>query len=223
MNLQNWLTAAVIVLALGGSSFADPIPIANHSFEEPDVTSAGQTWSAVNTNWGDDAGTSNDQFVEYIPGFAADGLQHIGIFDQDESGAVAPLFQNLTATYAPNTTYTLTVAVGHRLNFVNPGNEAIFRLADATSGMILAESIADASFSPANVFQDWSLTYTTGGSGDPIGNSIRIELTGPGGNNSRAHFDNIRLDATTIPEPTSIWLTILGLGLTWVVVCRRLA
>ena len=204
------LRASAVVAALGGmllgtSVWAVPIAVTNHSFEAPDVSSGGNTWSDVNLNWGDDAGASGDEFTEMIAGFAADGLQHTGV------QAMSSLMQDLGDTYAARTRYTLSVGVGNRANFTSAGNQTIVRLADATDGSILAESIFDASLIPVGAFEDRSLSYITGAAGGSIGNAIRIELAVGDAAFGRAHFDNVRLDATVIPEPGAI--VLLGLGL----------
>jgi hypothetical protein len=190
---------------------AAPVPIANHSFETPDLTSGGNTWSNANIDWGDPDPGINDQFTEFIANFASEGQQHVGInaTDTNNNGLVDPLVQDLAATYAPNTIYTLTVGVGNRnATFTIPGNESIFRLADAATGNVLAESIVDASTIPVGTFEDRSLVFTTGASGGPVGNGIRIVLAnGPAG---RSHFDNIRLDATVIPEPATMTLLLIA-------------
>ena len=224
---MNRISSALLALAalavLVAPSLADPVAISNHSFETPDLTAGGNTWSDINLDWGDDAGASNDQFTEFIPDFASDGEQHVGVnnSDADMSGAIDPLMQDLAATYNALTTYTLTVGVGNRNDDFTPdGNETLIQLADASTGNILAESIVDASLIPDGTFEDRSLVYTTGQSGDPIGNNIRIILGVTGPDVGRGHFDNVRLDATVIPEPSSVVLMVLG-GLGLFLAARR--
>jgi len=165
----------------------------------------GNTWSDINQDWGDDAGASPDEFTEFISGFAADRAQHTGI---QNSSSVR---QDLGDTYAATTVYTLTVAVGNRDGFVSAGNQSILRLADASDGSILTESVADASLIPVGTFEDRSLIFTTSALGGPIGNAIRIELAVGDPAGGRAHFDNVRLDATVIPEPAAVLLFGIGL------------
>lgn len=226
---MNRISSALLALAalavLVAPGWADPVAISNHSFETPDLTAGGDTWTNINLDWGDDDGASNDQFTEYIPGFASEGEQHVGVNNADTddppNDVVDPVMQDLAATYSPTTIYTLTVGVGNRNDDFTPdGNETLIQLADANTGNVLAESIVDASLIPDGTFEDRSLVYTTGQSGDPIGNNIRIILgvTGPGV--GRGHFDNVRLDATVIPEPSSVVLMVLG-GLGLFLAARR--
>lgn len=223
MNRIAYSTLVLSALAvLAAPVWADPVEISNHSFEEPDLTAGGDTWSDANLDWGDDDGASNDQFTEFIPDFSADGEQHTGVnnSDTDENGVIDPIMQDLAATYDPNTIYTLTVGVGNRDGFTSEGNESLLQLADASTGNILAEETVDASMIAVGTFEDRSLVYTTGASGEPIGNNIRILLGVGDPAGGRAHFDNVRLDATVIPEPSSVALMILaGLGL--IMVTRR--
>lgn len=200
---------APCTMGMGATAIADPLPISNHSFEDPDLSTGGDTWTDSNINWGDDGAASSEQFTELISGFAADGVNHAALnnVDADDNGVIDPLVQSLEAVYAANTRYVLTVAVGHRSGFVNAGNESVIRLADASSGLALAESVIDASLIAAGTFADQTLRYSTGTSDESIGNPIVIELGVGDVAGGRAHFDNVRLDAFTIPEPTTVFLT----------------
>jgi hypothetical protein len=199
-----FVLAMIASAMVAAPAFADPVAIANSSFEMPDLTSGGNTWTNTYPDWEAPA-TPGDAFVEFINGFAADGMQHIGVATNGE------VSQDLGVQLLPNTIYQLSVAVGHRNTFVAPtGNESTFGLyvgGDAAAGgTLLAESVVDAFPIPVGTFDDFSLTYTTGAA-PPAGN-LFISLSSGGGN--RGHFDNIRLDASAIPEPSTLALVLVA-------------
>jgi hypothetical protein len=208
--------AVAVSAVLAAPAFADPVAIANSSFEMPDLTSGGNTWTNTYPDW-DAPATPGDAFVEFISGFAADGMQHIGVATNGE------VSQNLGVQLLPNSIYQLTVAVGNRMNFVSAtGNESTFGLyvgGDAAAGgTLVAESVVDAFPIPVGTFEDFTLTYTTGAA--PPTGDLYIALSSGGGN--RGHFDNIRLDASAIPEPSTLAMVLMaGIGVMCAVRRRR--
>lgn len=158
-------------------------------------------------DWQEDELFSNGSFTEHITGFSADGVNHLGV------NAMPPgygVFQDTGVAWAPNTRYTLTVAVGNRnQSFTLPGNQSTIQL--AWSGGSLIEAAFDASVLPVSTFSDLSIIYTTGSS-VPMGTVIvRLSNEGPG----RSHFDNVRLDAVrvadAIPEPSRALFGLVGM------------
>jgi hypothetical protein len=143
----------------------------------------------------------DDSFIEFIPGFSADGNQHVGMSE----GYF--LWQD--------------TAVGNRTGWTDPANVSTYARynfsptgLDAGAPGSLALAGANASGLAADTFGDMlTLTYNTGAVA-PSGN-IGIFL-GAGGT-ARSHFDNVRLDATPIPEPS---VGILA-GLAGLVLLRR--
>ncbi len=197
------LLSLIVVLAFAATAHADAVSITNNSFEEPDL-STGNTWTNDLSGWS----TTGDSFIELIGGFSADGAQHLGM------SANVSVFQDLGVSLAPNTTYTLTGNVGFRdgwaagdsnlglyLGSTEPTTELV------TVGMAAADVGA---LAPGSFSDDISVSYTTGATTED--GNLYISLSS--GAENRAHFDNIRLDAAAVPEPSGIAIALLGgLGL----------
>ena len=202
--------------ALTGLSHAASVTIQNPSFEAPDLSQPGvNPWTndlAPGGGWlNQDNSTSNGgSFIEVIGGFSADGTQHIGMASAWGVG------QDTGVVFQANTRYTLTVAVGNRnANFSPVDNISQYGLVDGIGGIHASDSV-DASTLPESTFVDAPALVFDVPAGSPlIGEPVIIGLTSAGA--GRAHFDNIRLDASTIPEPT----TGLLAGLAGLMLLRR--
>lgn len=201
------------LLLWASSGKAVPLVVSNHSFETPDLTT-GNSWSNANPDWGDDAGGSGDEFNEFISGFAADGVHHVGV------QAGSELAQTLTDTYQAGVTYVLTVAVGHRDGFHSneaAGGSTSIELRD-DADTVLAAILVDANTIAAGTFQDFSVSYLATGSEGAIRIGLN-NLGGAGTSNPRSHFDNVRLNA--VPEPTTLMLGLGAIALSQAVWRRR--
>jgi hypothetical protein len=95
--------------------------------------------------------------------------------------------------------------VGNRLSLNFPG----YNIELYAGGNLLASNNsvtpADGTFAPVTV------SYTSGISVTP-GQQLEIRLTSLSGFQGQTNFDNITLDAASIPEPSAI-LGLLGFGL----------
>ena len=208
------LIAFVAVIACTGYASAETININNASFEAPVLDPGG--WTNDYPDWTPPPDKGN-AFVEYIPGFSSEGNQHIGI-----QGA-SIVSQALDVGLSANTTYNLTVGVGNRNGSFSPTDgtqRSTFGLYLRDSAEVdcnippgciyLGASTVDAGLLGESTFADFSMTYTTTGSvpaGDLV---VLLENSGSG----RSHFDNIRLTATAVPEPSSLVLiSLAGLAL----------
>ncbi|MCW1923586.1 CotH kinase family protein [Luteolibacter arcticus] len=187
------LRIACIAIALLCPLVAAPVSIGDPSFEGNANVSGAWTHN-LGPEWTGTGGVSSgNAFEEYVAGFAAAGNDHLGMeLNYD-------VWQNLAVTYQSNTRYTLTVAAGHRGGTTQPGNQSQYLLADST-GAIYSTGIFNASSLPAQTFGDApALVFDTPDNPAAVGKTIRVLLQSRG--SGRSHFDNIRLDATSLVPP----------------------
>ncbi|MGJ8698034.1 MAG: lamin tail domain-containing protein [Verrucomicrobiaceae bacterium] len=176
---------------------AAPVSVGDHSFESNALASGGWT-NDLSPEWLETGGANNGSgFEEYINGFFAHGTDHLGL----NSGH--NVWQDLATTYASNTTYTLTVAVGNRAGQTAAGNQSIYSLRDPNNSTYASASANASAIAGAGNFADAPpLTFDTSTNPAAVGETIRIHLSA--GNSGRTHFDHIRLDATpNLPDGTA--------------------
>ena len=192
--------AVLIGVFAVGTADAGLLTIADPSFEgvalSPGAFTSG-TYAANSWNSYANAGIFRTTASQY-PGGVPDGV------NVAYSSSSAVIDQVLSATLAANTTYTLTVDVGSRLDA--PHNDG-FTIELLAGGVLL--SAASNSPTPANgTFVVATDAYTTGASDPHLGQALEIKLlSAPTGQTS---FDNVKLDATAVPEPGSLALAGLG-------------
>lgn len=187
-------TLLVLALLLWGASPASATQIVvEDSFFEKNPPAAGGWTNDLRPNWNETNGPNNGNgFKEHIPGFSAKGTNHLGMAPNHN------VWQNLQATYQPNTRYTLTVAVGHRNGQTQSGNDSVYGLG-ASDGTLYLTAGFNAANLPAQTFADAPpLVLDTADVPQAVGKRIRIVLRARG--SGRSHFDDIRLHA----EPSVI-------------------
>jgi alpha-L-rhamnosidase len=184
---------------------ATPITVSNFSFELNEtspgdvVTSVPTGWTAFNEGGSSDIGSQNAGGSDYTSNnplaAPANGAQfcYINMLD---SGVPGGIYQDVGAL-EPNTTYTLTVAIGSRKDRINsPG---IISLIHGTNdaGTVLASNGG----LPAaqNTWQDYTASFTTGAS---VSGDLTIALSVMGNRTTiQADFDNVRLTkAAVVPK-----------------------
>lgn len=224
------MSCAMVSFALATVANAASVLIVNHSFESPTVADGSSSLapkpSGTFNGWGytmtvgssfQDFGIENPGGGQYTgaggvgTASGADGTNTV-FLNQGINGGVINIFQNLGALQ-PDTTYTLTVAIGQRLDRVN-GN-VLLGLLNAGAGETnpwangtLLNSTSGVS-SVSGFFQDFTVSFTTGST---VSNDLYIGAQYTGNGTIQASLDNFRLDATTIPEPGGACLAVLGVA-----------
>jgi hypothetical protein len=240
MTITRFGLVAVVVLSIvacSGRVSAVELAVANHTFEDPDVMADADPNNYIvvlPTGWTDNGAPS--AFVEDCGalGFSGcDGVQYAGT----DGGEI---YQDLGVPFAPETTYTVDVATAHRSGTTHSSLE--FGLYDsgaigtdlATAGFADIQGVWTGSGNPDgddmfNVMRDASVLSTIGtgtlgqpftfttGSTPPTGNVV-VFLRNAGTN--RVNFDNVRVVATAIPEPSSLLIAV-GSGLLWATLRKR--
>lgn len=211
----------ITFLHMGGDARAALLTVVNADFESP----GGQY--SVPTGWNVTGSaksyptdmladqllphTGNAAFTEGSPWFGAGP----GSFAQTIGGY----------TVQANTTYTLSVWVGGRIEestYFFGGSR--IELYDPASGIVLASEQYDRD-TPGRPNGGWitsTAVFTTGSSGSAIGAPLQIRLFGLYESADEGYpqtwFDNVTLDASpagAVPEPTTlaIWSALGGLGM----------
>ena len=208
----------VLAGALSGVALADPIPIANHSFELPVVsndsfitTSAPTGWTAVGTvdfGWravGVVNPNTTTLYLDPVPDGANVGVVFLG---PTHSNLPSGLRQTLTNVLQARTVYTLTVDVGNmntdptpphnQFNFTGfPG----YRVELLAGGAVVASD--DNSLLPGEGrFLTATVMLATASSSTNFGSALGIRLLNlDAAAGIEVNFDNVRLDAVPRPDP----------------------
>lgn len=232
MKLRTTLALAMAFAAAVISAHGASVLINNFSFETPAQANDGNfvatgsgtgvfnSWSYVVQNGAsfEDFGIENQGAGAYTGATGggtpsgADGINTV-FLNQDNSGLFAGIFQNVGSLQA-NTQYTMTVAIGQRLDRTNGSVE--FGLYGATTGATniwttgTALSTATQVSTTPGSFQDFSVTFTTGAI---VSDNLYVaaRYTETAADLIQASLDNFRLDATVVPEPSVALLGGLGM------------
>lgn len=204
------------IVALGLTApllHAASITVADHSFEDGSAPNVGDWSDDLSPDWSERDGENNpNAFEEQIADFSADGTNHVGVV----SGYY--IWQDTGVALQPNTQYTLNIAAGNRLNQTDPTNLTTYAILAGTTNLgtvsyadtasviadtaltLAAETWNASAGTAAGTFADApALVFTTGDTVPAENVTIFLGADGVG----RSHFDNIRLDATPIPEPSA--------------------
>jgi hypothetical protein len=196
------LLAVLVSLASGSaSSLAAAVAIDNPSFEDP-AQASGAYAPGAPTGWSGGGGVWNP--AGGVLGPVPDGNQ-IGFLNAGANGTIT---QTLPNTLLPNTIYTLSIAVGGRTDGSNPGTDyAISLLAGSTVLASMTPVIP-----PTGSWTTLTATYTT--TGTVLPGSLQLSIGTQAG---QLDFDNVKLNATPVPEPALYGvagcLLLFGVGL----------
>ncbi len=233
MMKRKWgILALAIALAMQMPAAAVQVPIGNNSFELPDVggfqdnngIAAGTALPNMGNTWYYLGGFSANGSPVGVEQTSANGNQPNGDLTQNGYVNVGAAMGSANAiVIAPLTKYTLTVGVSGRTNGFNSTSGAAIALASipsgvagdtglANSGNWLASSAIPFSSLVPHGFNDYQATFTTGVSGGAIGQQLAVVLQSANnqGFNNPIAFDNVRLDATPVPEPATWSLAALA-------------
>ena len=228
------LSTLFVFSLLASPALADSIPIPNYSFEDPALpaappyaspaisdwqklpvpswwTQAGYTADA----WNDSAGTFVNVNVpgEYIDN--CDGNQAAFVF------AVPgyELYQDLSATYHAGLAYQLTVAIeggGYGMPAGFPMDIVLY-YRDGNGNQVAVGTTTVTNTNPGNPIThltDYSVSIPAVAASDPwAGQSIGVELLQIESGTGYWDVDNVRLTTTAVPEPGSLVLLAVGLGM----------
>jgi hypothetical protein len=209
------LAALLAISATVEITKAVPITVPDFSFEDTALTPGGATGAPdVGTNWS--ASGNGGVYLQDITNTlftptssntlppTADGTNYLV---EDMNGFTAYCWQDIEALQ-PNTTYTLTIAVGQSLlgetgqGFIALVNNPPRALGSIPFQPILAATMVDNGFSTsftAGTFVDSTLVFTTG---YEVSGDLSILMEGTNG--AQLLFDNVRLDASPAASPTAL-------------------
>ena len=186
-------------------SAANLVTVNNFSFENGSTPAFGNgsipvQWTSYNGDW---AGVSSGA-SQFSPATIPDGTHYFAVNTGPSHSGASGIYQDVGALQ-PNTTYTLTVAIGRGdNNGVVGGNGSwspgIISLLNGTddTGAVLATTTGYPDV--AGSWQDYTATFTTGPS---VSGDLTIELGVPPAPTYQSLFDNVRL-TTGAPTATLV-------------------
>jgi hypothetical protein len=206
LMLKRPLTGLVVGLCLAGfgvfnDAAATPIVIDNASFET--LPPGGFTgfsglaaWTIASIPGWSNGGINSGQAT--LAGYSGNPAPSDGLymaFSDSES------ISQVVASAVAGTTYTLQVDVLHRADGV--GNGAMVSL--TFGGVVVATGTGTDNL---GVWNNWSATYTA--TAADAGKQVGIVLGNNHNPGNQSNFDNVRLDASAVPEPAAV--SLLGIG-----------
>lgn len=172
--------------------------------------------------------------LEYFPAGTPEGHNAALVFLAGAGAGEAGLQQTLTATLQPDQRYTLQVDVGNIASgtslpgssggagvFFNLAGFPGYRIDLLAGGQVLASDINTlGGLIPEGQFRTATLGFQSAHAGNALfGQALAIRLVNlkqpgtPLAPNVEVDFDNVRLDASPVPEPAAALLGLAGLAL----------
>jgi len=180
------------------------VTVNNFSFEGgtapgPDNGSAPLLWTSFNNNNFSLVSTTGYSVSDPLAP-PAEGNNFFAI-NEGPSDPTGGIYQDV-GTLLPNTTYTLTVAIGRGAAFTTAsglGSPGIISLINGTNNTGLVLASTNAIPSTPDTWQDYSVSFITGAS---VSGDLTVELSVAGASTYQANFDNVQL--TKAPAPLVI-------------------
>lgn len=229
--------AAAEVIHVVNPSFESPFVADGVEIASPSLASqATHAWEWQGN--GSNIGIRNPSAIEY-PSAAgagtpqgADGSQVAYLTPSQTNGSFGTMQQGFAGPdeifgndddprLLPRTIYTVTVSVGRRMTGIDGlpgfGGHAILWITDPTAnfgGQGLTGAAGSGETYPAGAFIDVSLSLDTRRlPASYLGKRFGIRLSNARGGNVITDYDNVRVEAQSIPEPNSLALLAIAAGL----------
>ena len=201
MRVRASLLAALLLCGamLGGLAHADSISVTNGTFEQTSGTFILCGTGCEFTGGAIPGWTVTGYTGSFEPGGYLNSPLPSGSFVGYTNGGT--LTQNLGVGLTPDTSYTLSVYVGNRLD----GTSGAYTIELLDGSTVLCSFSGNSSTITPGGFADETCGFQTGAS-VPAGN-ISVFLTG-GGGGTQFDFDNVTVST---PEPGSVALLATGL------------
>lgn len=226
-NIPNLLLVAALTLGATATlptANASSINVTNFSFESQvlapgaHIVAPPTGWTTFNTGGGGnfDVGVQNPGaglFSVNNPMAApaqGNNFAWVNKFN-GTNGFAGGIYQNVGALL-PDTTYTLTVAIGYRNDAPpnsqptwSPGILSLWNGTDNTGTLLGSTSGLPAA---PNSWQDFTVSFTTG---SLVSGDLTIGLSVLNAQSIQASFDNVRLEAVAVPEPETYGLVMAAM------------
>lgn len=222
-TMNSRIAFASVFLLLNPCVHAALVEVVNPSFESPAIAAGTFQTTAPPTGWnnyayidvfaGRDVGVLNPATTTLYAEPAPHGSNVAVVFLLTGGPTESGIQQTLTTSLEANMQYTLNVHVGNIAPDGGPFNFAGFpgyRVALMAGGQEIA--FDNNTLAPGEGrFLESTVQFSTGASHVLLGQSLGIRLVsldGPTG--IEVNFDNVRLDATAVPEPSTCGLAVSG-------------
>ncbi len=245
--MRSFRVAFLVVMAAGlppGVAYSDSITVPNYSFENTlgftATGGAGVGQGIVEGNWlyqtsnpVDVAGTQ-DQSVSPGNPVGTDGNNWAFLNLSGPGGTTYGMITSAATvtTIAPSTTYDLTVSVGENVQTGGYDLSGNFTVSLLANGVAIATSPVQLGVDlTKGAFTDISTSFTSPASGGVDGQNLTIQLYSvadgrgnipPELGGEQSLFDNVRLSANPVPEPSTVVLGGLGVATLLIAARRRM-
>ena len=226
-HLSALVTCAFLSAPIYGVNAAS-IVVPNFSFESLVYGDGGYdfvvpSWIGTSSGSGSNYGIYNPLDDDFAGSSGGGSVPSPAIGEQaafmhlDPSGTVSLTTATAFTSILADTSYTLTVALGSR-NLLPGSSTGMVTLSLLANGVLIpGASITitpDSVTIPLGTFADFSTSFTTDSSTLLIGQDLTASVTYSATTVSQVLLDNVRVDAFTVPEPSTTLVGVISvLGL----------